>query len=149
MKHMLSLWDPFRELTDLSRRFGGLPGAETAPFGAPGNADWQPAVDVEEDKNGWLITADLPEVKKEDVRVTVRDGILTLSGERRREAKEDDKERKFHRVERSYGRYERSFRLPEGVEPAEVTAVFTGGVLKLRMPKGKAKEPEAYQIEVK
>jgi HSP20 family protein len=75
--------------------------------------------------------------------------LLTLSGERRRDTEEEDKERKFHRIERVYGSYERTFRLPEGVQPAEVTAEFHDGVLRIRLPKGKDREPEAHQIEVK
>lgn len=148
MKHALSLWDPFRELSDLGRRFGSLMSGEIPSRDTAAGA-WLPAVDVEEDSNAWLITADLPEVKKEDIRVALSDGILTLSGERRRESEEEDKDRKFHRVERVYGSYERSFRLPEGVEPAEVSAEFRDGVLKIRLPKGKVKQPEAHQIEVK
>lgn len=147
MKNALSLWDPFRELSDLGRRFGSLMSGEFFPRDTAAGA-WLPAVDVEEDSSAWLITADLPEVKKEDIRVVVSDGVLTLSGERRRETGEDDKDRKFHRIERAYGSYERSFRLPEGVEPAEVSAEFHDGVLKIRMPKGKEPQPEAHQIEV-
>ncbi|MCF7675345.1 MAG: Hsp20/alpha crystallin family protein [Akkermansiaceae bacterium] len=147
MKNALSLWDPFRELSDLGRRFGSLMSGESFPRGTAAGV-WLPAVDVEEDSNAWLITADLPEVKKEDIRVAVSDGVLTLSGERRRETEEDDKDRKFHRIERVYGSYERSFRLPDGVEPAEVSAEFHDGVLRIRMPKGKERQPEAHQIEV-
>jgi HSP20 family protein len=125
--------------------FGGE-GGELASFS--GDADWHPAVDVAEEDGAYLITADLPDVPKEDATVMVKDGVLTISGERKREKTEEDKKKKYHRVERSYGKYQRSFRIPENVDPAAIEANFKDGVLTVRMPKGALPESEAHHVEV-
>ena len=96
-------------------------------------ADWSPAVDITEDDDEYTITADLPEVEKDHVSVTLDDGFLTLRGERER--KEEAKKKKVHRVERSYGRYVRSFRLPLEVESGNIRAEFGNGVLTVHLPK--------------
>ena len=110
-------------------------------------ADWQPAVDVVEDEDGFTIKADLPDVKKKDAKVVVRDGMLVISGERSREDT-DDKEKRYHRVERVYGKYTRSFRMPESVGPASIGAEFRDGVLTVKIPKGPQTEPEEHRIKV-
>ena len=108
-------------------------------------ADWTPTVDISETEAEYLIKAELPEVKKEDVKITVEDGVLLIQGERRRDTEE--KSKKFHRIERSYGRFVRSFTLPDSVDEAGVKAVYTDGVLNLRLPKSEKAKPK--QIEVK
>src|SRR5260370_35922766 len=95
-------------------------------------ADWSPEVDISEDDLGYLLKADLPEMKKEDVRVTVEDGILSVSGERKSE--KEDKKRKFHRIERSFGNLRSSFTLPEDANGSKVTADFRDGRLKVHIP---------------
>lgn len=149
MSNAVSKWDPFRDLSDFQKRlaslFGGE-GAELASFSQ--EADWHPAVDVAEDDEAFTITADLPDVAKEDANVVVTDGVLTISGERHRERTEDDKKQKYHRVERAYGKYQRSFRVPENVDPATIGANFKDGVLTVRMPKGREPAPEEHRVEV-
>jgi HSP20 family protein len=108
-------------------------------------ADWSPEVDISEDDRGYLLKADLPEMKKEDVRVTVEDGILSVSGERKSE--KEDKKRKFHRIERSFGNFRRSFTLPEDADSTKVTADFHDGVLKVHLPT--TARPRSKAIEVK
>jgi HSP20 family protein len=108
-------------------------------------ADWSPEVDISEDDRGYLLKADLPEMKKDDVRVTVEDGILSVSGERKGE-KEDPK-RQFHRIERSFGNFRRSFTLPEDADSMKVTADFRDGVLKVHLPT--TARPKSKAIEVK
>jgi HSP20 family protein len=108
-------------------------------------ADWSPEVDISEDDRGYLLKADLPEMKRDDVRVTVEDGILSVSGERKGE-KEDPK-RKFHRIERSFGNFRRSFTLPEDADSMKVTADFRDGVLKVHLPT--TARPKSKAIEVK
>ncbi len=142
-------WDPFRELNEvqnqvsslLSRRFGN--GWSTEPTIQP---DWAPAVDITEDENSFQIQADLPDVKKEDVEVSVEKGILTISGERKQE--KEEKKQKYHRMERTWGRYERSFQLPDGVNADKVDAQFKNGVLTLRVPKTKQYKEEHRKIEI-
>jgi HSP20 family protein len=109
-------------------------------------ADWSPEVDISEDDQGYLLKADLPEMKKDDVRVTVEDGILSVSGERKSE-KEDPK-RKFHRIERCYGTFRRSFTLPEDADSTKVTAEFRDGVLKVHLPTTPVVKSKATQVKV-
>ena len=109
-------------------------------------ADWSPEIDISQDNHEYLLKADLPEMKKEDVRVTVEDGILCVSGERKSE-KEDHK-RKFHRIERSFGSFRRSFTLPEDTDSTKVTADFRDGVLKVHLPTTTTAKSKAVLVKV-
>jgi len=109
-------------------------------------ADWSPEVDISEDDHGYLLKADLPEMKKDDVRVTVEDGILSVSGERKGE--KEDQKRKFHRIERSYGTFRRSFTLPEDADSMKVTAEFRDGVLKVHLPTTIRAKSKAIPVKV-
>src|SRR5436189_6218454 len=109
-------------------------------------ADWSPEVDISEDDHGYLLKADLPEMKKEDVKVTVEDGILNVSGDRKTE--KEDQKRKFHRIERSYGTFRRSFTLPEDADSTKVTAEFRDGVLKVHLPTTARPRSKATQVKV-
>jgi len=109
-------------------------------------ADWSPEVDISEDDHGYLLKADLPEIKKDDVRVTVEDGILCVSGERKTE--KEDQKRKFHRIERSYGNFRRSFTLPEDTDSKKVTAEFHNGVLKVHLPTTPIARSKAIEVKV-
>ena len=109
-------------------------------------ADWLPEVDISEDDHGYLLKADLPEMKKDDVRVTVEDGILSVSGERKCE--KEDQKKKFHRIERSFGTFRRSFTLPEDTDSTKVTAEFREGVLKVHLPTTATPRSKAIQVKV-
>jgi HSP20 family protein len=145
----LTAWNPFKELDELRKRLGGWPAipagrgepAETTPM-----AQWAPLVDISESDREFLIKAELPEVKKEDVKVTVDKGVLTLSGERKIE--KEEKTTKFHRVERAYGSFLRSFGLPEGVDSAKVAAEFKDGLLLVHLPKAEKARPQAVDVKV-
>lgn len=108
-------------------------------------AEWAPTVDITEDDKEYLIKAELPEIKKEDVKVTVENGVLVLSGERKLEKEENN--RKYHRIERSYGSFARSFGLPDDADDANVNAEFKEGILKVHIAKSEKSRPK--QIEVK
>src|SRR5207247_682003 len=108
-------------------------------------ADWSPEVDISEDDHGYLLKADLPEMKKDDVRVTVEDGILSVSGERKSE--KEDLKKKFHRIERCYGTFRRSFTLPEDADSTKVTAEFRDGVLKVHLPTTARPRSKAIQVK--
>ena len=108
-------------------------------------ADWMPAVDITEDEKEYVISADLPELNKDDIKVTMERGLLTLSGERKMEKKENTK--KYHRVERVYGSFARSFTMPDDGDSSSVRADCKDGVLKIRIAKSEAAKPK--QIEVK
>ena len=107
------------------------------------SADWLPSVDITENQESFMIKAELPEVNKEDVKVSIDKNILTLSGERRAE-KVDEKE---HRIERSYGSFSRSFSLPDNIDEENIRAESKNGMLYLTLPKGSPKE-KLTQIEI-
>jgi HSP20 family protein len=109
-------------------------------------AEWVPLVDIVEDEKEYLIKAELPEVKKEDVKVTVEDDVLTITGERKYE--KEEKGKKYHRVERAYGSFERSFTLPEDADGSKVSAEFKDGILKVRLPKSEKAKPKAVEVKV-
>ena len=109
-------------------------------------ADWSPEVDISEDDQGYLLKADLPEMKKDDVRVTVEDGILSVSGERKSE--KEDQKKKFHRIELSFGTFRRSFTLPEDADSTRVTADLRDGVLRVHLPTARVAKSKATQVKV-
>jgi HSP20 family protein len=108
-------------------------------------AEWCPLVDISEDDQEYLIKAELPDVKKEDVKVTAEAGTLTIMGERKFE--KEEKGRRYHRVERAYGTFGRSFSLPDDASPAKVSAEFKDGVLTVHLVKDEKAKPQ--QVEVK
>jgi HSP20 family protein len=109
-------------------------------------AQWSPLVDITEDGKEYLIKAELPEMKKEDVRLTVENDVLSISGERKFEKEEQN--RKYHRVERAYGSFVRSFSLPEDADGSKVTADFKDGMLQVHVPKSEKAKPKAIEIKV-
>lgn len=134
----LTRWNPIQEFETLQNRMRTLfnqNGNGDFLLGGDGGAfsDWSPAVDVSEDDDEYVITADLPEVKKEDVKITTENNVLTIRGERTRE--EEEKNKTWHCVERSYGKYERSFRLPDEIDQKKIDASFRDGVLTIQLPK--------------
>jgi HSP20 family protein len=142
-------WDPFRELEDMSERLNRVFSRPTLRNSGKENltvADWMPTVDISETETEYLIKAELPEVRKEDVKVTVENGVLTLQGERRQE--KEEKGKRFHRVERSYGSFVRSFTLPESVDEGGVRAEYKDGVLALHLPKSEKVKPKAIDVKV-
>ena len=93
---------------------------------------WIPAMDLVEGDDDLVLRADLPGMSEDDVNIEIKDGVLTISGERR--AEHEEKGEGFHRVERAFGRFSRSLSLPEGVDPEKVEAKFADGVLEVRVP---------------
>ena len=109
-------------------------------------AEWAPLVDIVEDENEYLIKAELPEVRKEDLKVTVQDNVLTLTGDRSFE--KEEKGKKYHRIERAYGSFARSFSLPEEADAQKVSAEFKEGVLHIRLPKSEKAKPKSIQVKI-
>jgi HSP20 family protein len=147
----ITRWDPFKELDDLQTRlstmFGRAPvRKDSGKEEAMTIAEWAPLVDISEDEKEYLIKAELPEVKKEDVKVAVQDDVLTLSGERTLE--KEEKGKKYHRVERAYGIFSRSFTLPEDADPSKVNAEFKDGVLKVHLAKSERAKPKSIEVKV-
>ena len=143
-------WNPFNELEDISNRlnqiFGRPVGSATVDQQMLKGADWTPSVDVSETDKAYVIKAEIPEVKKEDVKVTIDDGMLTIQGERKME--KEEKGKKFHRIERSYGSFVRSFRLPDGVDESKVKAEFKDGMINVTLPKSEKAKKKAVEVAV-
>ncbi len=146
----LTRWNPLRDMEEIFDRFSRSSGRLPA-LRSEGSqelmtiADWAPTVDVSETDDEYLIKVELPEVRKEDVKVTIHDGVLTLQGERKLEREEKNK--KYHRVERAYGSFARSFTIPENVDGSSVKARHKDGMLYLHL--GKTEEAKPKSIEVK
>lgn len=146
----LTLWNPRKEFEELEKRIASLFGRE--PISGDGDkenmkvADWSPSVDVAEDEKEYLITADAPGVKREDLKVTVQNGVLTISGERKSE--KEEKGKKFHKVERLYGSFARSFSLPEDAEDEKLSAQFKEGVLTVHLPKSAKAKAKSKEIKI-
>jgi HSP20 family protein len=142
-------WNPFRELEDmqgrLNRLFGESPFSRTGENGMSFSG-WSPAVDVQETDKEYVIKADLPDVKKEDVKVELLDGALTIEGERQQE--KEEKGKKFHKIEREYGKFLRRFALPNEVDASKVQAEFKNGVLNVHLPKSAAAKPKGIEVKV-
>jgi HSP20 family protein len=148
-------WNPFREMDDLHGRLNALIGRAFGrmPMRSDADADeaitlsaWAPLVDVTEDEKAYTIKAELPEVRKEDLKVSVEDGVLTLSGERKFE--KEEKGKRYHRVERAYGSFARSFTVPEDADAAKVNAEFKNGVLLVRLEKSERAKPKTIEVQV-
>jgi HSP20 family protein len=145
----LAKWNPFRELETMQNRFNmlfGRPLWRTDEKEALGTTDWAPLADITEDEKEYLIKAEVPEVKKEDVKVTVENGTLHITGERKFE--KEEKGKKYHRIERAYGVFERAFVLPEDATGDRVTADYKEGVLKVHIPKNEKATPRAVEVKV-
>jgi len=146
----LTRWNQLREMEALQHGLASLinrppvhrPEGHEEPMAV---AEWSPLVDISEDDKEYLIKAELPEVKKEDVKVTAEDGTLIIMGERKFE--KEEKNKKYHRIERAYGSFGRSFSLPDDASPAKVSAEFKDGVLTVHLAKDEKAKPQ--QIEVK
>jgi HSP20 family protein len=132
-------WDVFNVGREFDRLFGPV-------FNDPSLSGWTPAVDVRETDSGFLVSADLPGLTKDDIEVTVKDGVLALSGERKQEIEEGDAGAGHRILERRYGRFQRSFSLPRGVDAEKVEAQFSDGVLKVTLPKTAAAKPRRIEI---
>ena len=142
----MTRWDPFRELEEVSARLGRMfPARMPAEDEAGTFADWAPAVDVQETDSEYLVKADLPDVKLEDVKVAIENGILALEGERRQE--KEEKGKKFHRVERSYGKFVRRLAMPTDVDEKKVAADFKDGVLNVHLPKSEQVKPRKIDVK--
>jgi len=143
----LERWDPFAEMQGLfapifSRASGLLP-----RLSSDGDVsfEWSPSADISETEKEYVIRAALPGVKKDDIRVHLREGMITIEGERRQE--KDEKGEKFHRVESVYGSFARSFTLPEKIQAEAVRSDYRDGVLAVHIPKGQKEKSKQIPIQ--
>lgn len=146
----LTRWEPFREferLPDQMARLFGFPALR--PYGTEETltvADFMPAVDIYETEKEYLVKLDLPEVTKEEVKVFVEDGVLTIQGERKKE--KEEKGKRFHRIERSYGTFLRTFTVPPDADETKIDAEFKEGLLKVHLPKSEKAKPKTIDVKV-
>lgn len=147
----ITTWNPYQELERLQDRV--MRAMRLTPTHSDDDSnsllatsDWSPAVDITEDDKEYLITADLPQISKDDVKVVVENGSLIIKGERRHEVEHKDK--KVHRIERRYGSFYRSFTLPDDADGNRVSANFKDGVLRVTLPKSEEKKPRQIEVQV-
>ena len=139
----------FREMEEMNDRFGRLFGTWTRPIDvreALKVADWTPAIDIQESEKDYLVKVEIPEVKKEDVKITVQENVLTVTGERKLE--KEEKGKKVHRVERSYGTFLRSFTIPVDADETKIAAEYKEGLLLLKLPKLEKPHPKTIEVKV-
>ena len=135
-----NLWD---ELFNIRNDFDRMPGRSETQVGA----GWCPAVDVHETKDELVLQAELPGLTSEDVELSVENGVLTISGEKKQEREEGEEGTDYHLVERRYGRFERRFSVPRSVLPEKVKADFANGTLNITLPKAEAAKPRRIPIK--
>jgi len=138
-------WDPMRELNafgDMNRLFDSFFGAQNGQTGI--SRRWVPAMDLVEVGDALVLKADLPGLSREDVSIEVKDGVLTISGERKDE--HEDKADGYYRVERTFGSFSRTLTLPKGIDAEGIAADFADGVLEVKIPKPEERKP--YRIEI-
>ncbi len=143
-------WNPVKELEDVSshlnRLFGRMPSRPESDNEMLTVADWMPSVDISETDAAYLVKGEIPGVKKEDVKVTIQDSMLTIQGERKQE--KEEKGKKFHRVECSYGSFVRSFRIPDDADESAVKAEFKDGMLNVTLPKSTKVKTKSIDVSV-
>ncbi len=141
-------WDPFKELESFSTRLNQMLGQPVEPGRREDAmfADWSPALDVEERDQEYLVKTDLPDVKKEAVKVGIENGVLTIEGERKYE--KDEMTKRVHRIEREYGKFVRRLAMPGEVDQQKVGAEFKDGVLTVHLPKSAMARSRQVDIKV-
>ena len=132
-------WNPWREFDDLFTNMAALPSENLS------RSEWVPAVDISETDDQFKIDVEIPAIARDDINVSVKDGLLTVTGERKVEKETDGK---MHRVERRYGRFSRSFRLPENVDEESIAAASKDGVLSLVVAKKDNESPRNIVVTV-
>jgi HSP20 family protein len=132
---------------DFNRVFDGFFHGELSDAASAFTPAWIPAVDIAEGEKGFVVTMELPGVAKQDVRITMQEGILTVKGEKKQEKEPEGSD--YSRVERSYGSFQRSFSLPPAVSTAGIDASFSDGVLNIRLPKVEEAAPKQIDVTVK
>lgn len=142
----MRIWEPFKELVsmrdDMDRLFDTFFGSNVDnPEGF-----WKPAIDIEESNGNLVVNAEIPGMTKEEIKVSVQDDVLTISGERKRENEKKDK--MFHRIERCYGEFHRMIRLPATVDVDKVKAAYKDGVLQVILPKPESLKPKNIDVEI-
>jgi HSP20 family protein len=140
-------WEPLREMDEFFRNYSPVFNRSLLRNGDETRAHWAPAANISETEKEYLIKAELPEVSKEDVSITLENDVITISGERK--LRKEDKDENTLRVESFYGSFSRSFQLPQNVDVAGIKAESKDGVLRVRVPKKALPQSRSINIEVK
>jgi HSP20 family protein len=139
-------WEPFSELVtmrdDMDRLFDVFFGTQSQTI----DDLWRPSIDIEESNGNLMVRAEIPGMDKKDIKVVVKDDVLTISGERKRE--NETKDKTFHRIERSYGQFRRMIRLPAEVDADMVKATYKDGVLNVTLPKPESMKPKHIYVKM-
>jgi len=143
-------WDPFGDADMILNRLmpaglGRWPRFALDDSGA-GKFEWSPSADISETDKEYVIRAELPAVRKEDVQVSLEGGVITIKGERKQQ--KEDKNEKFHRTESFYGTFERSFSLPDNVKADAVRCESKDGILTVHLPKVETTKEKPRQISI-
>lgn len=140
-------WDPFAEIDTMFSRL--VPRGRMPRLAAESDSgitmEWSPSANISETDTEYLIRAELPGTRKEDVKVTFADGVITIEGERKQE--KEVKEEKFHRTESFYGSFSRSFSLPDNINAETIRCESKDGVLTVRIPKAEQRKPKQIQVQ--
>lgn len=142
----IAKWSPFGDIESLFDRYQQALNRTLGSNEILKASDWTPAVDISESDEEYQIKMELPEIRKEDIKVHVDNGILTISGERR--SAKEDKDKKHHRIERYYGSFSRSFTVPDDADENKIRAENRDGMLYLHLPKTAAPKTEKRNIEI-
>jgi HSP20 family protein len=143
----LARWEPFRDLVNLREEMDRWFGPFFGSFPEEREVFWAPAVDIEENNGNLVIKAEVPGMDKENIKVTVLDNVLSISGERKQE--KETKDKTLHRIERYYGKFCRNITLPSEVDAEKVKAAYKDGVLNITLPKSESAKPKQIEVDVK
>ena len=147
-------WRPFRDLVsiqdEVNRLYNDFFGRVPSRFEGDWNAsEWSPIVDISETKDDIVIKAEVPGLKKEDIKISLQDNILSLKGEKKQEKEEkEEKDTNYYRMERCYGSFTRSFNLPTTVQADKIKASYKDGILNITLPKAEEVKPKSIPIEI-
>ncbi len=139
-------WNPYRDLASIPLDLDTWFEPSRSGFGLNPETDWCPSVDVVETAEGYEVKAEVPGIRKEDIRISFENGLLTLKGEKKQESEE--KHKNTYRVERAFGRFERTFRLPDGIKSDAIKARYDNGVLTVVIPKAEEAKPKEISVTV-
>jgi HSP20 family protein len=140
-------WEPLRELENVFDRYAkAMRWPTTQGQELMSTGDWSPNVDISERNKEFVIKAEIPNVKKEDVKVSMDHGVLTIQGEKKHEEEKSDE--KYHRVESYYGKFIRSFTLPDNIDENNIQASYKDGMLNLHIPKKAESKPKTIEVTV-
>lgn len=145
-KKEMSIWHPIRDMVNLREDFDRLSGSFFGGLPEMREDLWTPVVDVEETNGNIEVKAEIPGVKKDDIKVAVRNNMLEIAGERKHE--EEKRDKAYHHIERSYGSFRRIIGLPADVDENKVKATYNDGLLQVTMPRPESAKRKQIDVEV-